>query len=333
MKINLIKPAYIFLMILTGIGVATCKKDQAPEIKYIKLSTKPVSSITSNSAVSGGVISSDGGSAITESGICWGASADVTIDNAAGKTTDGIKGIGEFNSTMTGLTFNTTYFVRSYATNAKGTMYGPGYSFTTSADIPSVITGDLTSITSSSVTVGGNITGNGGSEVTESGICWSSNNAEPTTNNSKTSTNGVKTGIYTITLGTLQPGTKYYVRAYAANLMGTNYGEVKSFSTNSAAPIVTTGFVTTQNAKDYTIEGDISSNGGSLITEMGICWSLNPDPTIADNKVSVTPLKQSGNFSGTINVPNGIIVYVRAYASNTNGVSYGQSTTITGGDQ
>ena len=90
--------------------------------------TAEVSSITTNSAVCGGNVTSDGYLSVTARGVCWSTSPNPTItDN---KTTDG-SGTGSFTSNITGLTANTTYYVRAYATNNIGTAYGEEKSFTT----------------------------------------------------------------------------------------------------------------------------------------------------------------------------------------------------------
>ena len=85
------------------------------------ITTTAASSITGTTAVIGGNILSDGGAAITARGVCWSTSANPTI--ADNKTIDG-SGIGSFTSFITGLTSNTTYYIRAYATNSTGTAYG-----------------------------------------------------------------------------------------------------------------------------------------------------------------------------------------------------------------
>lgn len=93
------------------------------------ISTTSISQITTTTAISGGNIASDGGASITSRGVCWNTTGNPTISDA--KTSDG-GGIGSFTSSITGLTSNTTYFVRAYATNSQGTAYGSHVSFTTS---------------------------------------------------------------------------------------------------------------------------------------------------------------------------------------------------------
>ncbi|MEO0038522.1 MAG: hypothetical protein RIQ59_1733 [Bacteroidota bacterium] len=91
--------------------------------------TTATSSITSTGAISGGTISSDGGGTVTARGVVWSTSTNPTISLTT-KTTDGT-GTGSFASTITGLTANTQYYVRSYATNSAGTSYGNEITFTT----------------------------------------------------------------------------------------------------------------------------------------------------------------------------------------------------------
>lgn len=92
------------------------------------LTTTAVTSITTSSAISGGNISSDNGSAVTERGVCWSSNSTPTINDS--KTMDGT-GIGSFQSSITGLSPDQTYYIRAYATNAAGTGYGSALQFLT----------------------------------------------------------------------------------------------------------------------------------------------------------------------------------------------------------
>jgi len=117
----------VIAMSLVLILASGCKKENPTFLPV--LTTHEVSSIIYNSATSGGSITTDGGSTIVAHGVCWSSTANPTIAN--NKTSDG-GGIGSFTSSMTGLSPETTYFVRAYATNSDGTSYGSAYQFTTS---------------------------------------------------------------------------------------------------------------------------------------------------------------------------------------------------------
>ena len=117
------------------------------------VTTANVSSITVNSAVAGGEVTTDGGAAVTSRGVCWSTNPTPTI--ADSHTEDGA-GTGSFTSSMTGLSSNTTYYVRAYATNSVGTSYGEQMSFSTIASFTcgtSTIT-DYDNITYNTVQLG-----------------------------------------------------------------------------------------------------------------------------------------------------------------------------------
>ncbi len=96
---------------------------------------------------------------------------------------------------------------------------------------PDIMTTDCSSVTYSCAISGGTINNDGGANIISRGVCWSTT-ANPTTINSKTS-DGIGTGIFTSSLTGLASGTIYYVRAYAANSIGTAYGDEVSFITSS----------------------------------------------------------------------------------------------------
>ena len=104
---------------------------------YPTLTTSSVSSITSTSANSGGNISSDGGAAVTARGLVYSTSTSPTLSNTV--LTIG-SGTGSFSGTLTGLTPNTTYYIRAYVTNSAGTAYGNEVSFTTLSTTLSTVT-------------------------------------------------------------------------------------------------------------------------------------------------------------------------------------------------
>lgn len=97
--------------------------------------TSSISNILVNSAEGGGSVSSWGGDTVVVKGVCWNTTGSPTTENS--KTENG-SGTGSFNSSIFPISQSTTYYVRAYATNSKGTGYGSEVSFTTKAPEPDV---------------------------------------------------------------------------------------------------------------------------------------------------------------------------------------------------
>ncbi|GAB1373012.1 hypothetical protein MASR1M45_30760 [Candidatus Kapaibacterium sp.] len=285
--------------------------------------TSNISSVTSNSALTGGFVSNTGGASVTSRGVCWSTSQNPTINDS--KTTNG-SGTGTYSSSLTGLSANTTYYIRAYATNSAGTGYGEEKSFTTSADIPELSTESITSITHNSAQSGGNITDDGGASVTARGVCWATSQ-NPTTSNSKTNDgNGI--GFFNSSITSLQPNTTYYVRAYATNSIGTAYGEQRSFTTEATVPTVITSNISNITANSGLTGGFVSNTGGASVTSRGVCWSTSQNPTINDSKT--TNGSGTGTYSSSLTgLSANTTYYIRAYATNSAGTGYGEEKTFT----
>lgn len=100
------------------------------------VSTTAVTDITSSTATGGGNVIGEGGHAVTTRGTCWSTSLAPTL---ADSCTDNGSGTGEFASSLTGLTVDTSYYVRAYATNCEGTSYGGQQSFNLPISLPFLI--------------------------------------------------------------------------------------------------------------------------------------------------------------------------------------------------
>jgi len=295
-----------------NVGVGT-------DLNIPTLTTQAISNITQTTATSGGNITDDGGSTITARGVCYSTNPNpTTTDNT---TNDGA-GAGTFTSNLTDLQPNTTYYVRAYATNNNGTAYGNEMQFTTStaSTIPTLSTSAISNITQTTATSGGNITDNGGNTVTARGVCYSTN-PNPTTADQFT-TDGTGTGSFTSNLTGLTANTTYYVRAYATNSNGTAYGNEIEFTTQSNLPIVSTTDIINITENTATGGGNVTSQGSSSVTAKGICWNTLPNPTVSNN--STNDGSGQGNFLSTLdNLAPGSTYFVRAYATNSYGTSYG----------
>lgn len=309
-----------FLLIL--FTFIQCTKLPEPPIgvgNVVQVSTTAITAITGITAVSGGTITTDGGNQIDKRGVCWSTNTAPTIKDAI--SSDGF-GSGGFTSNITGLKKNTKYYIRAYATNAVGTFYGNELNLTTLSTVSSITTTALTGVTQTTAALGGNITDDGGAPITLRGICYSSTNKVPTILDSKTA-DGTGTGIFSSALSTLLPLTTYYACAYATNSVGTAYGNVISFATLTNLPGLTTNTVGSIDCSSGIGGGNVISDGGSPITSRGVCWSnTNANPTVLDSRtVSGTGL---GAFtSNIVSLIAGFTYYVRAYATNANGTTYG----------
>jgi hypothetical protein len=285
------------------------------------LTTQAVTVLSSSSAFGGGNISADGGSAVTQRGVCWNTSPNPTLANNF--TVDGT-GLGSYGSTMQPLSPATTYYVRAYATNANGTSYGSQVSFVTAAansngNMPTISTNQVVYMDSLSAFCGGNITADGGLAVTARGVCWAIGTT-PTINNSRT-LDGVGGGNFNSRLPNLLPNTTYFVRAYATNAAGTAYGISFGFTTKGYATVVTDSVYDIM-ALSARAAGSVLSDGGIPETERGFCWSYSPNPSVDDNKVLAG--NGLGAFAQQIqSLAADTLVYVRAFAGSSIGFSYG----------
>jgi hypothetical protein len=127
MKKIILKKCLLLMLIFT-IGCSSDNEEQTPAT-LPNISTNIISNLSENAATSGGVIVSDGGSNIIAKGIVWNTQPNPTI-NLNTKTIDG-SGNSNYTSTLINLQKGTTYYVRSYATNALGTVYGNEVTFLT----------------------------------------------------------------------------------------------------------------------------------------------------------------------------------------------------------
>ena len=141
------------------IGIGSIPPSVIPTI-----STSSVGNIMANTVTCGGNISYNGGATVTTRGVCWSKSSNPTIALST-KTSDG-RGLGSFTSSITGLTDNTTYHVRSYATNVVGTAYGNEVVFTTLLiSVPTITTSSISYLLAGGATCGGNISADGNATV------------------------------------------------------------------------------------------------------------------------------------------------------------------------
>ena len=204
------------------------------------------SDITTNSAkIRGRITVLDNGYTITQHGHIWSSETEepTTINTNTRTMLDEKTDINPFISELTNLSTGTIYYFRLYFyTDDDNEFYHPVVSLfktlSSSSQTPDILTvEDTDSLKNVSVSVAGYLLNLGSPNLTAHGICWSQTNNEPTINdNSHNIGTAEYAGKFAYTITSLTPETIYYYRAYATNSVGTNYGEVYSFTTKSDVP-------------------------------------------------------------------------------------------------
>jgi len=194
-------------------------------------------------------------------------------------------------------------------------------------DPPLLTTKDVTEISYTTANSGGDVTDDGGSSIVTRGMCWSTEQ-EPTVQDSIITEAG-ELGAFTCTLTGLVPNTTYYVRAFATNVDRVGYGNEVSFTTiQNSVPVVTTAAVNSIGSASANSGGSIPSDGGLSVISRGVCWGTGQEPTVNGNKTEDG--EGSGTFSSSITgLTQGTTYFVRAYATNSLGTSYGTAVSFT----
>ena len=234
-----------------------------------------------------------------------------------------------FKSQLTKLTPNKTYYYKAYAKNKYGTAYGELKNFTTGDYLlPTLTTDSLGNITLTSVKLYGNITDDGETPILKRGFCISTNPAPTTTDSTFNTGDGM--GVFNLVVIKLKAGTKYNVRAFATNVMGTSYGKEITFSTlDYKLPQIQTNSANDIGLDVATLSGNVKDLGRGELKECGIVVSKSPKPTIEDLKFksSVTDLGEYKIVVTKLEVNTKY--YVKAYAQNEAGIIYGDEINFT----
>ena len=220
---------------------------------------------------------------------------------------------------------------------------------------PTVVTKSVGEVTKTSAKVVGQVAADGGAEVTERGVCWSTDGT-PTILDFSVKDTECGLGSYEISFTDLVPNTQYYVRAYATNEAGTGYGDEKTFTTlgddpeqpenpenpeqpeepenpiepeQPVGPVVITAEVTEITLNSAVSGGEVVSGGDAVVIARGICYNTTGAPTVSDTYT------MDGNGMGVYasymtDLQLGTTYYVRAYATDVKGItSYGEEVTFT----
>lgn len=323
--------AYVISDGVTTYGANTTVRASA--VNPPAITTGNADNITVSSARLGGTITTAGTLAITERGVVWGASANPTTANQKASVSGNVTTFPHnYTVNANGLNMNTTYNYRAYVISNGVTTYGENKTFKTSEQVaPGIRTDDGPKIGDNVATVWGTLTARGSHPISEYGICWNTS-ANPTTGNSKKTYSGDVTVFpkqFDALMENLNPATTYHYRAYVIMNGTTTYGDNKSFVSSVSEPRVTTGDVFSISGRGTVLTGSVNSQGSFPITEIGIVYGPNNNPTTSNTRLSKSgsgvtyphnyEFLVQGGFSGTG------AVYFRAYVISNGTTYYGAS--------
>jgi uncharacterized protein (TIGR02145 family) len=310
----------------TGLSVRCIKDSLNPSSTIPFLSTSNITDITNTTGKGGGNITSDGGSPVASRGLCW--STKTKPSTADSKTIDGA-GIGQYASSITGLTPGTTYHIRAYATNSAGTRYGEDMTFSTSGVSPNVpTTKPATNVSVTVATLNGIVNAHNFETLVTFEYGTTTDYGQEVTSVQHSVSGDAITNVYAIpTL--LKAGTTYHFRIKAENSIGIFYGNEMEFTTLSqAAPSVNSYWATNITYTTATLNGDVNANNlSSLVTfeygtttNYGQSVTSEQSPAAGDSIIKVSATITGLGRCGTY--------HFRIKAENSLGVVYGSDLTF-----
>ncbi len=276
--------------------------------------TGDVIDIHSVTAGAGGQLITNGGEKLIAYGICYSENTGPVVDDFVSYAS----GNSSYRLELDELRPFTKYYYRSFARNRFTTTYGEVKDFETTGP-PTVKTGQPGRIMVTSVRMNIEVVDDGGHKVTDAGVCYSM--LKNPGIDSNVSGFGKGTGTFEDVVENLDPGSKYYFRAYAVNSEGVSYGDEIIILTKLGIPEVETAGVKDIDYNAVTVTGNLKDDGGLDVIERGIVWDTAAEPTKQDNFAIVEG--DNGKFDYRIEgLETGRKYYTRAYARNEKGYVY-----------
>ena len=192
---------------------------------------------------------------------------------------------------------------------------------------PTVMTTGAADVSYRAAVVNGSIVHVGASPVTARGFCYDTI-MHPTVDGNVVNC-GSGSGDFSTNLLNLAPNTTYFVRAYATNIWGTNYGNELTFTTlEEHIPSVEISPATDISYTSFSCGGEVTDPGTYAVTARGICWATTPEPVMTGDHLHLG--NGIGSFSASLtNLQPETTYYLRAYAVNATGVAYSTPITVT----
>jgi hypothetical protein len=320
---------YIICLLGTLFAFSSCTKLEDPILgltNRVEISTyNPVTKVTDASASAGGNITKDGGEAIIERGVVWSTSSNPTTSLKERRKSG--TGTGSFTVDIDTLLPFTDYYLRAYAINYYGTVYGQQVPFKTIKGAPRFSASSLVSKDAYNIKVSAFISLDGGEPVISRGFCISQS-ANPSLLNSKVITYGTPGTLnYEYTISNLQPKTNYFIRPYATNSLGTAYGKQVEVTTEVGAVKIDPVVVLNVGASGARLTANVTSAEGGTVSRRGFVISKNPEPFLY-NAMVLEGGKGTGPYSYDVSgLELGTTYYVKAFGINESSLNSGVTHT------
>jgi hypothetical protein len=321
---------------LLGIGNINANNFRNPTSAPTLAATTAATPVGATTATTGGNVTADGGATVIDRGVVYGTSSGQQIGTGT-KVQISTIGTGTYSINLTGLTPSTTYYVRSYATNSVGTSYGSEISFTTAAKTATIaadtgMTEENLDARSLNVTLGGDTF----KDNTLSASNFTLNNAPAGTS--------IESVSYTdsthCTINLAYDGadfdtniSNFSVTIGAAELTGGQAITSNNLSITAIVETVPTLAATTAATSvrptTATIGGNVTADGGEVVTDRGVVYGTSSGPQIGTG-TKVAASTATGTYSiGLTGLVPSTTYYVRSYATNSVGTSYGSEISFT----
>lgn len=310
-----------------GTGYSATVEFTSDTEQVVSLTQAMVTAFTASTATISAQMTTTEKTKVLEKGVCYGTALNPDVNGT--KLKDASTDAKQVTATLTGLKEGQVYHARAYAVTRDGTFYSGDVQFQTETTYaPTLTTITVYDKTETGVKIRSSVAANGGLDITEKGIVYSSTEAEPTL---EKGTKVVATGEgndISVTLSNLKGGTTYFARAYATNAKGTGYGVVGEFATaQHTVPVVGSLNVSSigdDNAQASAFLSDIGGEG-EVISERGFVLSVGSEPTVEGCDFKIVSTATTEEFTAKLTKLSYSTLYnIRAYAINKVGAGYSQ---------
>lgn len=313
------------LFVIAGLMFVStsCSEEEDSNIP-LTITTGALKNVTYNSAMCGGEIT--GGNDVGRRGVCWNTSGKPTLSD--NYTTEG-SGRGEFTCAITGLEEGCTYHVRAYVEHQGEIVYGEEKTCTTMAHgRPTIAFVGIADIAESRVTATANVITDGGVEISSRGFVYATSEDMLTTDRGTVVPIDGSIGEMKADITGLSDAQEYFICAYVSYGQKTVYTSADRFETPMYAMPTLSAEIGDLTMHSFKVTVNAAANTPLPIREYGIVMSDLPGPTL-ESSGSIKLGEGDGIASHTYDdLEDGKYFYVRPYAINKNGVSYGEQTPV-----